>query len=633
MSAKEKAAAAPQDESPEQIVEDVGANESRPQGEGAAISKSAEKMSVRDTKHLTVVDNSGATPLSPAEAFRDAVEEHTRATVNAIVEAVVTSYLNTWDVTKPPTLRTVEMELLGEVNHRIGLANIGLDSNERLPRLQSVTPRMAARVFCHTHLTKQIVPNGIHTDDVVQRGLLCAYQLDGEFEGTYRRIDLGILEQFADRIHPGNNEQWQKELERKIRMIVPKVSETNDRDLVMMKDCIFNYATKEYLPFTPEVVRMSKAQTRLPRTRPALPVATNADGTTITPDEVLSALQPTAEGLHQMLQTVGMALRPQVSWNVAALYYSPSGSNGKGTMLEWIEAMVGSRQVASVSPAAMSKSFGAADLIGKSLNLVHEVDAGDFIEKGAMMKQLITNDSISIECKYRDPIKVRLMVANIWSVNEIPVTRDKTGSMFRRWLVVMFQNRFLGVKENKAIKDDYIRRTEWCEYLAYKVLVELEDYYSIMQTDESTLTMDEHRAEVDGVYAFATQLLPQFTNDVLPFPMLHALYVAWSKVKNPKGFPEKEGSFTKHLKSVVEEVGGWTTVRAPSGKSKEYTVQNVFVGDEPVLHEYLGAPENEKWLWISRPHIAGAKSGLGLTVPRVAPALVRVGSAYAQQQP
>ncbi|WP_162143561.1 DNA primase family protein [Candidatus Microthrix parvicella] len=472
-----------------------------------------------------------------------------------------------------------------------------------LPSLHTLAPVQAAILLDATFSIRQVVPSGTSADDAL--GPLAIYQTEGGWEGTYRRTDVGLLEGLAGRMRPTGDGRWHDEVERHLRRIVPKAEELDDSEMVPLANCWLNYRTGERLPFGPDRVTLAKMATDLPDALPPVPEIANADGTTWNAWEWFCSVFPD-EGVRLFaLQVIGMCLRPGVDWRVI-VYFVGDGLNGKGTFLELVRFIVGLHVVTSIPPSKFGERFALGAAIGKRLNLVDEDDVGKFIENAAALKLVTSRDPLLIERKHRDPVTARLLMSTLVSLNEFPKMRDKTQAMLDRQVFIEMSGRFVGTAKNEAIKDDFVRRREVCEFFVYLALVETPKYWRLSVPEAAEQTKAAFRSDSDKIVAYWEEFGPQFSRDFLPFDLLYKHFVAWRRANSPSGTPEDSRSFTRRLKKLVD-AEEWMVPQSSAGADKELTLAQWLLCPEPVLAEYAHLPDVSNWDWDGRAHGGGGE--------------------------
>jgi len=118
-----------------------------------------------------------------------------------------------------------------------------------------------------------------------------------------------------------------------------------------------------------------------------------------------------------------------------------SGANGKSVLLSVLEALAGPENVAGVQPSQFDRSFQRAHLHGKLANIVTEIKQGEMIDD-ASLKGIVSGEPTTVEHKFKDPFVMRPFSTCWFGTNHMPHTRDFSDALFRRALVVEFNNKF-----------------------------------------------------------------------------------------------------------------------------------------------------------------------------------------------
>lgn len=118
-----------------------------------------------------------------------------------------------------------------------------------------------------------------------------------------------------------------------------------------------------------------------------------------------------------------------------------SGANGKSVLLSVLEALAGPENVAGVQPSQFDRSFQRAHLHGKLTNIVTEIKQGEMIDD-ASLKGIVSGEPTTVEHKFKDPFVMRPFSTCWFGTNHMPHTRDFSDALFRRALVVEFNNKF-----------------------------------------------------------------------------------------------------------------------------------------------------------------------------------------------
>lgn len=122
----------------------------------------------------------------------------------------------------------------------------------------------------------------------------------------------------------------------------------------------------------------------------------------------------------------------------AALLIGPGGA-GKGTLIRLIEHIAGARNVSHVTPAGLSTTFEPANLMGKLLNTVGDLD-GKYMADAGAFKRVLGGDGILAQHKNKTPFNLNVWAFMIFGANGIATSADATSGFFRRWFTVPFSN-------------------------------------------------------------------------------------------------------------------------------------------------------------------------------------------------
>lgn len=284
------------------------------------------------------------------------------------------------------------------------------------------------------------------------------------------------------------------ELLQRLKDIATKkqVLRCDDRDLIAVKNGIFNYATKELLEFSPEYVFLTKSQVAY-NPNAVLPIIPMPDGLTWDPEAWMQSLSDDDEVVSLLWEITGAILRPNVRWNKSAWMISDTGNNGKGTLCEMMRQLVGEQSCASIPLADFSKRFALEPLIRSQAIIVDENDVGVFIDKAGDLKAIITNDVVTIDRKFKTPISFQFKGFVLQCLNEKPRIRDCSDSFYRRQLFIPMTKCFTGI-ERPYIKNDYLHRQDVLEYILKRVL-EM-DYYSLSEPACCKAALDEYKKRI-----------------------------------------------------------------------------------------------------------------------------------------
>ena len=505
-------------------------------------------------------------------------------------------------------LNQINKRLLGE-NERNGLRG-GLAHRP----LKVLPPSAIATCILHRELKHTgLIGKSRATAELV------TYEDAGPDEGLYVPAE-DRIRSLARQYHYTISSKDLNAVVESVRDSVALLVESEDGDVVALANGLFDLRTKELRPFSPKVVLTSKASVAFREGATTCPVMD--DGWSV--DEWIRELANNDPEVEQLFWEIIAALfRPEHPFKKAALLYSPTGSNGKGTFLELLRHLVGVDRVATLSISDFGEQFLPEALCSAFAVLSDENEVGDFLRKAGAFKAWVTHDWIRINVKYGPARSVKGRGLCVFCVNELPASKDKSESFYRRFVAIPFLKRFVGEDENSAIKNDYVKRPKVLEYVAHKALM-MPWFDTFVTPAVCDKLLGQIRVENDPVLQFAEEFLPQFKWDLLPWRFSFRLYSAWMRKEVPSGHPVGSREFIKRMTDYVDKNPscGWFVPRGADGNQKAMSTQNRIVGNEPLIVEY----DLHEWMDIQPAGGSMCKIGIPHNIPINARGLMRAGT-------
>ena len=140
-------------------------------------------------------------------------------------------------------------------------------------------------------------------------------------------------------------------------------------------------------------------------------------------------------------------------------------NNGKSTFLSTLQHLLGDDNIASLDLKELGDRFKTAELFGKLANIGDDI-GDEFIANAAIFRKLVTGDRVSAERKGQNPFEFNNYSKFLFSANNIPRIKDKTGAVQRRLVIIPFDATFSNSDPdfNPYIKH-LLRTNEVMEYL------------------------------------------------------------------------------------------------------------------------------------------------------------------------
>lgn len=487
-------------------------------------------------------------------------------TENELIRTVTEDYLAGIDMDDRSAPEQVERELLQATNNTIEAYNLGprdpsasvgakqkdaypdqKKGDARLRLRKHLDPYQIALVVRELHHAVGILWKDAGDDGNFDIGI---YQTSGDNEGTYDISEDGLTRLIRS-YDSAITIRGVYETIAVLRTICEVKARIADRDLVVVNNGVYDYGIKMLLGFDPDFVFTSKVRVDFVENAPNPVIHNDADGTDWDVVSWMGELSDDESIVQLLWQIVGAVIRPGVSWNKSAWFYSTSGNNGKGTLCSLMRNLLGRGSWESISLKDLSSPFMLEPLMRISVVITDENDTGTFVDDAAALKSIITGNPFQLNRKFKEPRTVLFKGFMVQCVNELPRLRDRSESMYRRLLVVPFEKRFEG-NERKYIKDDYLKRKEVLEYVLYHLLAET-DYYELDEPQACAALLNEFREVNDPVRQFLGDVLPEASWDILSWQFVHDLYRHWFQRNIPSGRPESRKALIADVKRLLAE--------------------------------------------------------------------------------
>ena len=384
-----------------------------------------------------------------------------------------------------------------------------------------------------------------------------------------------LIEPFAPHFKDKDFDETMKKIERN----VPLVDRTTDKDLVPVQNGVFNKADEVLEDFSPDYIFTNKIPHAYVEDRQN-PVITMPDGETWNVDDWLTSLMAQDDEIKLLWEVIADTLQPNYTRRKSIWFYSKKGNNGKGTFGQLIKNLLGVGNYSSLSVADFKHEFLKEQLIDVSANISDENDVNLYIDSVRDYKASITGDDILVNRKNEKAVSIKFYGTNLQMLNGLPKTSDRSGSLYRRLVIVPFLVSFTENGERPYIKDDYIHREEVLEYVLKKALHMNFDEFTIPSSSKRLL--EEYKETNSPVLQFWAEFKEEFQWQLLPTQFLYDLYLEWFSQVNPRGKPLSRQTFMDELIPIAEEDGYQNKTKQ---KDKVRT-SNRMDADEPLITDW-----------------------------------------------
>ncbi len=204
-----------------------------------------------------------------------------------------------------------------------------------------------------------------------------------------------------------------------------------------------------------------------------------------------------------------------------------SGANGKSVLLRVLAALVGREHVTAVQPSQFENRFQRAHLHGKLANIITEIAEGAEIAD-AQLKSLVSGETTTAEHKHRDPFDFTPYAKHWFGTNHLPHTRDFSDALFRRAVVLAFNNKFNGERRDVRLADKLLLELPGILNLALEGLKQLTQNRQFSACASAEEITRQWRQEADQVAQFVEDACDTGADCRATSAELYTRYQGWA---------------------------------------------------------------------------------------------------------
>lgn len=215
-----------------------------------------------------------------------------------------------------------------------------------------------------------------------------------------------------------------------LEIMIDGEAKTTNPNVIAFTNGLYNIKDGSFRDFTPDVVITNK-----------IPWPYNPAAYSELLDHTLGRLACNDPEVRALLEEmVGYCLYRRNELGKAFILIGDK-SNGKSTFLHVVKNMLGDSNIASLDLKELGDRFKTAELFGKLANIGDDI-GDEFIANASVFKKLVTGDRVNVERKGQDPFEFNNYAKFLFSANNIPRMKDKTGAVQRRLVIVPFDAKF-----------------------------------------------------------------------------------------------------------------------------------------------------------------------------------------------
>lgn len=279
-------------------------------------------------------------------------------------------------------------------------------------------------------------------------GQLHVYR-DGIYEPGSEAIEKEMIKHI-----PSLNRAKRQEVISYLELLVKDETNISNARYIAFKNGVFNIETSELNDFSPEYIITNKIQANY-----------NADAYHELTDKTLNKLACNDEDIRALLEEVIGYCFYRRNELRKAFILTGGKRNGKSTFLDLINCLLGKSNISNLDLKELGDRFKTAELFGKLANVGDDI-GDEFIPNPAVFKKLVSGNPVNVERKGTNPFDFSNYAKFLFSANNIPRIKDKSGAVIDRLIIIPFDAVF---SQDDPDFDPYIKykllNDEAMEYL------------------------------------------------------------------------------------------------------------------------------------------------------------------------
>lgn len=299
-------------------------------------------------------------------------------------------------------------------------------------------------------------------------GQLHVYK-DGIYCAGYRSIEFMML-----KAYPQMRDAQRKEVLKYIEVMCPDNAPVADANLIAFQNGIYNITTDTLTAFSPDVVITNQ-----------IPWNYNPAAHSEIAEKTLDKMACNDPEIRQLLaECIGYCFFRRSELSVS-MFLTGEKANGKSTFLQMLQDVLGVQNISTLGLDELDERFSVATMFGKLANIGDDI-SDDFLFGKSIthFKKIVSGNMVKAENKGQDPFFYKPTVKLIFSANQIPRMKDRTGAVLRRMVIIPFNATF---SKDDADYDPYIAwKLKDQEVMEYLVRIGVEGLKQILVNNSFT---------------------------------------------------------------------------------------------------------------------------------------------------
>lgn len=250
---------------------------------------------------------------------------------------------------------------------------------------------------------------------------------DGIYAVGHRNIEFIML-----KAYPQMKKAQRKEVLDYIEVLCTDNSQTADANLIAFKNGIYDITNDTLRGFSPDVVITNQ-----------IPWNYNPNAESEIANNTLNKMACQDTEIRQLLdECIGYCFYRRNELSVS-MFLTGEKSNGKSTFLQMVQDVLGVQNTSNLGLDELDERFAPVTMFGKLANIGDDI-SDDFLRGKAIahFKKIVSGNMLKAENKGADLFFFKPFVKLIFSANQIPRMKDRTGAVLRRMVIIPFNATF-----------------------------------------------------------------------------------------------------------------------------------------------------------------------------------------------
>ena len=257
-------------------------------------------------------------------------------------------------------------------------------------------------------------------------GQLHVYK-DGIYCAGYRNIENVML-----RAYPQMKDAQRKEVLKYMEVMCPDNAPVADANLIAFQNGVYDITTDTLKAFSPDMVITNQ-----------IPWNYRSDAVSDIAENTLKKMACHDPEIFQLLaECIGYCFYRRNELSVS-MFLTGEKANGKSTFLQMLQDVLGVQNTSNLGLDELEERFAPVTMFGKLANIGDDI-SDDFLKGRAIahFKKIVSGNMIKAEHKGQDQFFFKPFVKLIFSANQIPRMKDRTGAVLRRMVIIPFNATF-----------------------------------------------------------------------------------------------------------------------------------------------------------------------------------------------